>query len=334
MEQPDNLRGGYSSYFYPPYCYPAASVIAHNQQSTSVEAGHVTVNTSAFAGEPRHERDASGRTVPIRVINPDKRSEYKTYTLRNLTGHSFADLGKLKGEITSQLGEKVSSDPDFSVGYYKGQTRFWIRDDADVKYVGTIFNQGNACTLWCDAASLVPQKRKQRRESADSSDEQSDSESKGKSKKKKMSAMEERKEHVEEVKSELREKHGASYTPLQYTLWAEMVAVGTHKSLEDPPQVQMFTGKSRKQKPESEMSTVFTELAKSVVNVLSPQALAHPPTTSGGVSPNKLADIRSKYIQQMRELHSLYELGALTESEFQEQKKPILLQLKKFTPQV
>ena len=30
----------------------------------------------------------------------------------------------------------------------------------------------------------------------------------------------------------------------------------------------------------------------------------------------------------MRELHSLYELGALTESEFKEQKEPILSQLK------
>ena len=320
------MRDGY---FYGPYCYPTAPVIAqHNQQSTSVEAGHVTVNNgNSFAGEPRHGRDTPGRTLPIKVINPDKRSEYKTYTLRNLSSRSFEDLICLKREITSQLGDKVSGDPD--CGYFKGQTRLWIRDDADVKHVGTIFSKGNTCTLWCDAASLVAKKRKQRRESAESSDEESDRECKGKPPQKK-SALEERKERVEEVKSELREKHGDSYTPLQYTLWAEMVGVGTHKSLDNPPQVQMFTGK-RKQKPDNEMSTVFTELAKSVVNVLSPQTrpLA---TNSGGVSPNKLADLRSKYIHQMRELHSLYEMGALTESEFKEQKEPILSQLKKFTP--
>ena len=38
---------------YSPYCYPTAPVIAqHNQQSTSVKARHVTVNTtgSSFAG--------------------------------------------------------------------------------------------------------------------------------------------------------------------------------------------------------------------------------------------------------------------------------------------
>ena len=182
MEQPNNVR---CSYFYPPYCYPTAPVIAqHNQQSTSVEADHVNVNTTAFSGEPRHEKDISGRTVPIRVINPDKKSEYKTYTLTNLSSYSFTDLSHLKKEIASQLGDKVSSDPCSSVGYYKGQTRFWIRDDTDVKHVGTMFSQGNSCTLWCDAVSQIVKKRKQKRDS-DSSDELSDTDSKGKSKKKK-----------------------------------------------------------------------------------------------------------------------------------------------------
>ena len=82
----------------------------------SVEADHVTVNTTAFSSEPRHEKDISGRTVPIRIINPDKKSEYKTYTLRNLSSYSFTDLSHLKKEIASQLGDKVSSDPCSSVG--------------------------------------------------------------------------------------------------------------------------------------------------------------------------------------------------------------------------
>ena len=110
------------------------------------------MNTTAFSSEPRHEKDISGRTVPIRVINPDNKSEYKTYNLRNLSSHSFTDLSHLKKEIASQLGDKGSSDPCSCVGYYKGQTRFWIRDD---KHVGTMFSQGNSCTLWCDAVSQI-----------------------------------------------------------------------------------------------------------------------------------------------------------------------------------
>ena len=87
-----------------------------------------------------------------------------------------------------------------------------------------MFSQGNSCTLWCDAVSQIVKKRKQKRDS-NSSDELSDTDSQGKSKKKKLSAMEERKEQVEEIKSKLCEMHGTSFSPLQYTLWAEMVAV-------------------------------------------------------------------------------------------------------------
>jgi len=51
------------------------------------------------------------------------------------------------------------------------------------------------------------------------------------------------------------------------------------------------------QNPKGSTVSMYSKLAKSVVNVLSPQT--HPPTTnSGGVSPSKLADLRSKYIHQ------------------------------------
>ena len=55
-------------------------------------------------------------------------------------------------------------------------------------------------------------------------------------------------------------------------------------------------------------------------------------TPTAGISPGKVANLRSNYLQQMRDLHSLFESGAITESELQEQKVPILEQLKKFTP--
>ena len=56
----------------------------------------------------------------------------------------------------------------------------------------------------------------------------------------KSAAIEEKQESVEKVKTQLRGKHGTSYTPIQYTLWAEMIDVGTHNSIEEPPSVPMF----------------------------------------------------------------------------------------------
>ena len=48
----------------------------------------------------------------------------------------------------------------------------------------------------------------------------------------------------------------------------------------------------------------------------------------------EIADIQSKYIQQLRELHAQFEMGALTDKEFTDQKLSILDPLKKFKPWV
>lgn len=49
-------------------------------------------------------------------------------------------------------------------------------------------------------------------------------------------------------------------------------------------------------------------------------------SASTGVSPGKylLTSEAINYLQQMRDLHSVFETGALTEAEFLDQKKPIL----------
>ena len=51
------------------------------------------------------------------------------------------------------------------------------------------------------------------------------------------------------------------------------------------------------------------------------------PSSSSGISPGKVFNLRSNYLQQMRDLQ-LFECGALTEDEF---KEPILNQLKKLS---
>ena len=46
----------------------------------------------------------------------------------------------------------------------------------------------------------------------------------------------------------------------------------------------------------------------------------------------KTADIRFKYLQQIRNLYNLFEAGVLTDREFVEQKATVLDQLEKLTP--
>ena len=45
---------------------------------------------------------------------------------------------------------------------------------------------------------------------------------------KSVSASEDKQRRVEDVKQKLVDKHGGEYSTMQYQLWAEMVAVGSH----------------------------------------------------------------------------------------------------------
>ena len=97
----------------------------------------------------------------------------------------------------------------------------------------------------------------------------------------------------------------------------------------------MFTGYRAKKTSQVEvLSTAVTEMAKVMTGVRSASATptSSTPTTQTGISPGKIANLRSNYLQQMRDLHLLYESGALTDKEFCEQKIPILEQLKKMSP--
>ena len=55
--------------------------------------------------------------------------------------------------------------------------------------------------------------------------------------------------------------------------------------------------------------------------------------TLTGISLAKLAGLRSSYLVQLKDLHSLYESGAISETELQEQKAPILDYLKRLVPE-
>lgn len=139
---------------------------------------------------------------------------------------------------------------------------------------------------------------------------------------------------VEEIRGQLIEKHGNEYSPLQYRLWSEMVAVGTHTSIDLPPRVPMFTGinKTTKTSQSNVLLVAFTSMADAVAGAFKPKDPEKPATSSHPSSPRKLADLRSKYIDQLKELYSLLEVGALTNEEFAEQKQTILAQMRELSP--
>ena len=105
---------------------------------------------------------------------------------------------------------------------------------------------------------------------------------------------------VDGLIDELREKHGQSFSSLQYRVWAETIAGGNHSSLEKPPKGSYYKKK----------------------DVSSPvRSVDKPPTV---LTPVRAAELRTTYIKQIKDLHSLLDIGAIAESDFQKQKQSLL----------
>ena len=107
-----------------------------------------------------------------------------------------------------------------------------------------------------------------------------------------------------------------------------------YRSLEEPPGIPAFCGRYKQSSSVQALSNAMAEVAKN----FAPKPQRPLPTSdtdtpgSSTVSPGKIANLRVSYLQQLKDLHGLYDCGALNESEFLEQKKPILEQLTKLKP--
>ena len=142
---------------------------------------------------------------------------------------------------------------------------------------------------------------------------------------KKKSASDERASRVHDLKAELRRKHGPAYTPVQYAMWAEMLVGGGHDSMDNPPPTPMFGAARARGKTKSgvnNMTEAFTALAGSIAEVISPKQ-------ASSDSPTKAVNLRGKYIQQLKELVNLRDIGALTDDEYQEHRSAVVNLMRK-----
>ena len=133
-----------------------------------------------------------------------------------------------------------------------------------------------------------------------------------------------RKTRQRELRESLQAKHGPKYNAMQYTFWAEAMLAQTHDSTDEPPSSPLFnSGKSRRSG--SSLTEEFSGLANSISDVMKHNATT--PTAAAAVdSPSKLkvVNLRSKYLEQIRELHSLFDMGALTVTEYEEQRQVVV----------
>ena len=111
----------------------------------------------------------------------------------------------------------------------------------------------------------------------------------------------------------LKTKNGLVYNDIQYRVWAETIDAGRHDSFSDPPKGSFFKSQGRK-------GTCTTSQATPPKSALSTETV---------LTPIKISQLRSTYIQQIKELHSLLELGAIDNDHFTKQRDVLLQQMDK-----
>ena len=95
-----------------------------------------------------------------------------------------------------------------------------------------------------------------------------------------------------------------------------MIVAGTHDDMENPPNVPMIVGGLQRQPRKETLSDTMCTVATAFANALSPQPAQGPSvasTQSQTQSPNKIADVRIKNLEQLRYLNQLKEDGILSE---------------------
>ena len=200
---------------------PAALVQAYLTLNNNLRAPNNAMVTSA-PSVPVAPIKETKCAFYVKVINPDKKKEFSTYVLRDITKEKISSPQKLRRELNKQFGDAlVSSKLDFPVGYMKNGSKVSIRTSADVDDIWKPATKSDQVTLWCYGISS----------NETSTDDDSDVEIKHQSKKRKVSALQEKNKRIDKTVMSLREKHSGRFTTIQYRLWAEMLDVGTHRCI-------------------------------------------------------------------------------------------------------
>ena len=228
----------------------------------------------------------------------------------------------------------LSAIDSFHVGYLQkpSQAKQWIvsGDDLDCMYAKL---SGNDVSLWCDMR-IADSTNKTARSSGKSKRSTSTEDDAPPSKRSTNSSNYTLRENeIEELASEIREKHGDSLTYPQYKLWARLIKNGQHKDMNNPPNHPMITGKDSKTSKPKDVDVVdVAGCAAAIVKAIkgSPDKTTPTPSTSVpvGISPGKKAVLSGQYLKQLETIQKLKDDCVLSAAEFNNQKERILNNLK------
>lgn len=131
---------------------------------------------------------------------------------------------------------------------------------------------------------------------------------------------------LEKTIERLRSIHEDKWGLGEYRLWATALERGHHSSYQEPPDYPVFSNTSKKRtKSASELTQALTEVASVFLKSSRSDVSSHAEQASA----DKATYNRTELLKQMQMLSELYQSGALSKEEFEEQKKNVLRDISK-----
>ena len=239
----------------------------------------------------------------VKIMNPDRKSDYVFRKFQSMG--RFVSVKDLKSKVLDKLSSSINLQPgeedNLEVGFIaaghglKGK-QCWIVDADDIELMYKEYGKKEIC-LWCIPRTTGRKsggKKRTRSPSPSSVSQKAKYQSHGKMI-----------EEVDDILKKLEEKHAGKYDDTRLRAWAHMVHLGTHKSLDDPPDKPFF--KTGKKAPNSPRATTSTRI-----------------TVTTGNSLSKRLNYRSQCIDQLQSWHELLERGAIDQNQYDDLAQTIL----------
>lgn len=280
--------------------------------------------------------------VSIKVFTKKNKRDYKNYILHSICVRSINTLKQLKEVILEHLGKRIISfDLLFDVGYIRGpgsQKISFSESDDIKKELTKVIERGYS--LWCEGLDEIQvKKRPVDAISVDSEDSEDESLKVKKSKAKKVSALEQKREAIIEIATDLKRRHGDHYNMVQYKFWAETLYNKRHSSKDKPPpgfiwgETKKALGEKSSHLTESVIKSVAdiaTALKSSSNQVCSSPSQGKDTAINTGISPGRKIDLQEKLLRQIELLHKMLESGAITPQQFEARRESVMKQLEQF----
>ena len=112
----------YGSYYHGTWPSPPPIAGVNVQQNFAPSVGPLPPPPPSVPGPPSSE-GTEGFILPsvtVKIINPDKKSEYRNYLIRDVDSKNVQTLNGVKSLLKEELGEMVPTAFDFDVGFYRG----------------------------------------------------------------------------------------------------------------------------------------------------------------------------------------------------------------------